>query len=207
MSTSLQCVLRSDVARLYRRISKRLAVETTSLYCSCFITPSHHSCSLAWPDPRRKREGLATPDYRSCSSLLKSTHAISIDFAEMHANHIVISGSPHNNVLHFSSNIIVLCTTCALQAAKSGKEAWIMVSRTLQLHVNRKSVFGNRCLISLPVLRCSTHGSAEPYNTMQLTTSELVPPKFWCSVIPSPRRGRVELTLSLSISSYRLLLY
>ena len=40
MSTSLQCVLHSDVARLYRRISKRLAVETTSLYCSCFITPS-----------------------------------------------------------------------------------------------------------------------------------------------------------------------
>ena len=103
MSTSLQCVLRSDVARLYRRISKRLAVETTSLYCSCFITPSHHSCSLAWPDPPRKREGLATPDYRSCSSLLKSTHAISIDFAEMHADHIVSSGSPHNNVLHFSS--------------------------------------------------------------------------------------------------------
>ena len=103
MSTSLQCVLRSDVARLYRRISKRLAVETTSFYCSCFITPSHHSCSLAWPDPRRKREGLATPDYRSCSSLLKSTHAISIDFAEMHADHIVSSGSPHNNVLHFSS--------------------------------------------------------------------------------------------------------
>ena len=103
MSTSLQCVLRSDVARLYRRISKRLAVETTSLYCSCFITPSHHSCSLAWPDPRRKREGLAMPDYRSCSSLLKSTHAISIDFAEMHADHIVSSGSPHNNVLHFSS--------------------------------------------------------------------------------------------------------
>ena len=102
MSTLLQCVLRSDVARLYRRISKRLAVETTSLYCSCFITPSHHSCSLAWPDPRRKREGLATPDYRSCSSLLKSTHAISIDFAEMHADHIVSSGSPHN-VLHFSS--------------------------------------------------------------------------------------------------------
>ena len=89
--TSLQCVLRSDVARLYRRISKRLAVETTSLYCSCFITPSHHSCSLA------------TPDYRSCSSLLKSTYAISIDFAEMHADHIVSSGSPHNNVLHFSS--------------------------------------------------------------------------------------------------------
>ena len=29
----------------YRRISKRLAVETTSLYCSCSITPSHHSCS------------------------------------------------------------------------------------------------------------------------------------------------------------------
>ena len=110
MSTSLQCVLRSDVARLYRRISKRLAVETTSLYCSCFITPSHHSCSLAWPDPRRKREGLATPDYRSCSSLLKSTHAISIDFAEMHADHIVSSGSPHNNVLHFSSynNIITV---------------------------------------------------------------------------------------------------
>ena len=105
MSTSLQCVLRSDVARLYRRISKRLAVETTSLYCSCFITPSHHSCSLAWPDPHRKREGLATPDYRSCSSLLKSTHAISIDFAEMHADHIVSSGSPHNNVLHFSSYI------------------------------------------------------------------------------------------------------
>ena len=103
VSTSLQCVLRSDVARLYRRISKRLAVDTTSLYCSCFITPSHHSCSLAWPDPRRKREGLATPDYRSCSSLLKSTHAISIDFAEMHADHIVSSGSPHNNVLHFSS--------------------------------------------------------------------------------------------------------
>ena len=111
MSTSLQCVLRSDVARLYRRISKRLAVETTSLYCSCFITPSHHSCSLAWPDPRRKREGLATPDYRSCSSLLKSTHAISIDFAEMHADHIVSSGSPHNNVLHFSSyyhNLLLL---------------------------------------------------------------------------------------------------
>ena len=110
MSTSLQCVLRSDVARLYRRISKRLAVETTSLYCSCFITPSHHSCSLAWPDPRRKREGLATPDYRSCSSLLKSTHAISIDFAEMHADHIVSSGSPHNNVLHFSSIIYYRCT-------------------------------------------------------------------------------------------------
>ena len=108
MSTSLQCVLRSDVARLYRRISKRLAVETTSLYCSCFITPSHHSCSLAWPDPRRKREGLATPDYRSCSSLLKSTHAISIDFAEMHADHIVSSGSPHNNVLHFSSNMCIM---------------------------------------------------------------------------------------------------
>ena len=122
MSTSLQCVLRSDVARLYRTISKRLAVETTSLYCSCFITPSHHSCSLAWPDPRRKREGLATPDYRSCSSLLKSTHAISIDFAEMHADHIVSSGSPHNNVLHFSSNIImrtlqscsVLSTLCGV---------------------------------------------------------------------------------------------
>ena len=47
----------AGMARLYRRISKRLAVETTSLYCSCFITPSHHSCS----------------------SLLKSTHAISID--------------------------------------------------------------------------------------------------------------------------------
>ena len=109
MSTSLQCVLRSDVARLYRRISKRLAVETTSFYCSCFITPSHHSCSLAWPDPRRKREGLATPDYRSCSSLLKSTHAISIDFAEMHADHIVSSGSPHNNVLHFSSICVRVC--------------------------------------------------------------------------------------------------
>ena len=115
MSTSLQCVLRSDVARLYRRISKRLAVETTSLYCSCFITPSHHSCSLAWPDPRRKREGLATPDYRSCSSLLKSTHAISIDFAEMHADHIVSSGSPHNNVLHFSSNTHIISQYCVLR--------------------------------------------------------------------------------------------
>ena len=38
----------------YRRISKRLAIETTFLYCSCSITPSRNSCS----------------------SLLKSTHAI-----------------------------------------------------------------------------------------------------------------------------------
>ena len=38
----------------YCRISKRLAVETTSLYCSCSITPSH----------------------QLCSSLLKSIHAI-----------------------------------------------------------------------------------------------------------------------------------
>ena len=37
-----------------QRISKRLAVETTSLYCSCSIIPSNHSCS----------------------SLLKSKHAI-----------------------------------------------------------------------------------------------------------------------------------
>ena len=72
MSTSLQCVLRSDAARLYRRISKRLAVETTSLYCSCFIT-------------------LLT-----C--------------AEMHADHIVSSGSPHNNVLHSLVIIIIIIT-------------------------------------------------------------------------------------------------
>ena len=65
----------------YRRISKRLAVETTSLYCSCSITSTNHSCS----------------------SLLKSKHAISITCTEMHADHIVSSGSPHNNVLHFSS--------------------------------------------------------------------------------------------------------
>ena len=66
----------------YRRmISKRLAVDTTSLYCSCSITSTNHSCS----------------------SLLKSKHAISITCTEMHADHIVSSGSPHNNVLHFSS--------------------------------------------------------------------------------------------------------
>ena len=71
----------------YRRISKRLAVETTSLYCSCSqITSTNHSCS----------------------SLLKSKHAISITCTEMHADHIVSSGSPHNNVLHFSSNIIII---------------------------------------------------------------------------------------------------
>ena len=64
-----------------RRISKRLAVDTTSLYCSCSITSTNHSCS----------------------SLLKSKHAISITCTEMHADHIVSSGSPHNNVLHFSS--------------------------------------------------------------------------------------------------------
>ena len=138
MSTSLQCVLRSDVARLYRRISKRLAVETTSLYCSCFITPSHHSCSLAWPDPRRKREGLATPDYRSCSSLLKSTHAISIDFAEMHADHIVSSGSPHNNVLQsdrtrkFATNFVcngsgrvpIIGLVCGTEEKGAQMEVW-----------------------------------------------------------------------------------
>ena len=60
----------------YRRVSKRLAVETTSLLLFIF--------------------------YYS-PSLLKSKHAISITYAEMHANHIVSSGSPHN-VLHFSSN-------------------------------------------------------------------------------------------------------
>ena len=37
----------------FHRISKRLAVETRSLYCSCSIIPSHHSCSLAAPDPKR----------------------------------------------------------------------------------------------------------------------------------------------------------
>ena len=67
---------------IYRRISKRLAVETMSIYCSCSITPSHHSCS----------------------SLLKSTHVFHITCAEMHADHIVSSGLPHNNALHFSSN-------------------------------------------------------------------------------------------------------
>ena len=60
----------------YRRISKRLAVETTSLLLYMF--------------------------YYSIPSLLKSKHAISITCAEMHADHIVSSGSPHN-VLHFSS--------------------------------------------------------------------------------------------------------
>ena len=65
----------------YRRTSKRLAVDTTSLYYSCSITSTHHSCL----------------------SLLKSMHAISITCAEIHADHIVSSGLPHNNVLHFSS--------------------------------------------------------------------------------------------------------
>ena len=60
----------------YRRISKRLAVETISLLLFIF--------------------------YYSIPSLLKSKHAISITCAEMHANHIVSSGSPYN-VLHFSS--------------------------------------------------------------------------------------------------------
>ena len=62
----------------YRRISKRLAVETTSLLLFMFYYP--------------------------IPSLLKSKHAISITCAEMHADHIVSSGSPHN-VLHISSNI------------------------------------------------------------------------------------------------------
>ena len=41
--------------------------------------------------------------------------------AEMHADHIVSSGSPHNNVLHFSSDIhdylylAVLYTYCTLK--------------------------------------------------------------------------------------------
>ena len=65
----------------YRRISKRLAVETTSLLLFMF--------------------------YYSIPSLLKSKHAISITCAEMHADHIVSSGSPHN-VLHFSNNILDL---------------------------------------------------------------------------------------------------
>ena len=65
----------------YRRISKRLAVDTISLHCSCSITSTNHSCS----------------------SLLKSKHAISITCTEVHADHIVSSGSPHNNVLHFSA--------------------------------------------------------------------------------------------------------
>ena len=65
----------------YRRISKRLAVDTTSLYCSFSINSTNHSCS----------------------SLLKRKHAISITCTEIHADHIVSSGSPHNNVLHFSS--------------------------------------------------------------------------------------------------------
>ena len=60
----------------YRRISKRLAVETTSLLLFMF--------------------------YFSIPSLLKSKHAISIICAEMHADHVVSSGSPHNG-LHFSS--------------------------------------------------------------------------------------------------------
>ena len=64
----------------YRRISKRLAVDTTSLLLYMF--------------------------YYSIPSLLKSKHAISITCAEMHADHIVSSGSPHN-VLHFSSNNII----------------------------------------------------------------------------------------------------
>ena len=68
----------------HRRISKRLAVDT-SLYCSCSITSTNHSCS----------------------SLLKSKHAISITYTEIHADYIVSSGSPHNNVLHFSS---ILCS-------------------------------------------------------------------------------------------------
>ena len=67
----------------YRIISKKLTVETTSIYCSCSITPSHHSCS----------------------SLLKSTHAFHITCAEMHADHIVSAGSLHNNALHFSSSM------------------------------------------------------------------------------------------------------
>ena len=40
--------------------------------------------------------------YYSIPSLLKSKHAISIICAEMHVDHVVSSGSPHN-VLHFSS--------------------------------------------------------------------------------------------------------
>ena len=81
MSTSLQCVLRSDVARLYRRISKRLAAETTSFIVHVLllhpITHAHHYSKVRMP------------------SLLTC--------AEMHADHIVSSGSPHNSVLHFSS--------------------------------------------------------------------------------------------------------
>ena len=95
MSTSLQCVLHSDVARLYRRISKRLAVETTSLYCSCFITHAHHCAKVRMP------------------SLLTC--------AGMHADHIVSSGSPHNNVLHFSSNMalhLVPGVVCAVTTSK-----------------------------------------------------------------------------------------
>ena len=64
----------------YRRISKRLAVETTSLLLFMF--------------------------YYSIQSLLKSKHVISITCAEMHADHIMSSGSPHN-VLHFSSTLHV----------------------------------------------------------------------------------------------------
>ena len=60
----------------YRRISKRLAVETTSLLLYMF--------------------------YYSIQSLFKSKHAISITCAEMHADHMVSSSSPHS-VLHFSS--------------------------------------------------------------------------------------------------------
>ena len=60
----------------YRRISKRLAVETTSFLLFMF--------------------------YYSIPSLFKSKHAISITCAEMHTDHMVSSGSPHN-VLHFSS--------------------------------------------------------------------------------------------------------
>ena len=70
----------------YRRISKRLAVQT-SLLLFMF--------------------------YYSIPSLLKSKHAISITCAEMHADHIVSSGSPHNNVLHFSSTVHVHVCTCS----------------------------------------------------------------------------------------------
>ena len=85
----------------YRRISKRLAVETTSLLLFIF--------------------------YYSIPSLLKSKHAISITCAEMHASHIVSSGSLHN-VLHFSSNkeggrvsysSIELCTAVVRVEARS----------------------------------------------------------------------------------------
>ena len=73
----------------YCRISKRLAVETTSLLLFMF----YYSIPSLLLIPAQKYASHM-PFHITC--------------AEMHADHIVSSGSPHNNALHFSSIILSL---------------------------------------------------------------------------------------------------